>query len=142
MKNNNLIMTIIIAVAVGIAGFFGGMIYQQNKTQKIATQQGITNVRGFARGQNAGRFGVLNRGMNGAFGEIVTIDANTLTIKMQDGSSKIVNLADTTTISKTDAASKTDLKTGEQVAIMGTTNSDGSITAQNVQLNPILRRGK
>lgn len=143
MRNNNLIVTIIIAVAIGIAGFFGGMIYQQNKTSKIAAQQDITgNARGFTRGQNAGRLGAGNRGINGAFGQIVTIDANTMTIKMQDGSSKIVNLSSTTTISKTDTALKTDLKAGVQVAVMGTTNSDGSITAQNVQLNPLIRRGK
>ena len=49
-----------------------------------------------------------------------------------DGSSKIVNLTSQTTISKTTTGSATDLKSGETVTAIGTTNSDGSVTAQNV----------
>lgn len=135
MKNNNLILTIIIAAAVGIAGFFGGITYQQSKTSSnsLTVQTGQGNPQGFNRGQNGQRFTGTNRGM-GTFGEIVSIDSKTMTIKMQDGSSKIINLADATTVSKTDVGSRTDLKMGEQVAVQGTSNSDGSITAQNIQL--------
>lgn len=65
------------------------------------------------------------------------MDSNSLTIKLQDGSSKIVILSDKTAYVKSDKASKTDLKAGETVAVFGTDNSDGSVTAQNVQLSPM-----
>jgi hypothetical protein len=82
------------------------------------------------------------RGAGGAnVGEIVSMDANSVTIKLQDGSSKIINLSSSTTYSKTDTASKTDLKTGDRIAAFGTPNSDGSITAQNIQVNPMFRIG-
>lgn len=69
----------------------------------------------------------------------ISSDDKSITVKLQDGSSKIVLLTDTTSISKSTEGSKSDLKTGEKVAVFGTENSDGSVTAQNVQLNPILR---
>lgn len=40
---------------------------------------------------------------------------------------------------KSDAAAIADVKVGEKVAAFGTENSDGSITAQSVQLNPAMR---
>jgi hypothetical protein len=59
-----------------------------------------------------------------------------------DGSSKIVNISPSTTYSKTDTGSKSDLKTGIRVAAIGSPNSDGSVTAQNVQINPMFRIGE
>ena len=72
-------------------------------------------------------------------GEILSVDANSLTVKLPDGSSKIVTFSDTTQINKADKATAADLKTGVTVAVFGTTNSDGSVTAQNIQLNPQIR---
>jgi len=48
-------------------------------------------------------------------------------------------LTDTAVINKSEPASKTDLTVGEKVAAFGTENSDGSVTGQNIQLNPVLR---
>ncbi len=72
-------------------------------------------------------------------GEITSVDDKSITVKNQDGSSKIVILSDKTEINKASEAAKTDLKIGEKVSAFGTTNSDGSVTAQNIQLNPITR---
>lgn len=138
---NNMTMTIVIAVVVAALAFFGGMQYQksQAKTSFAGSQFGQAGAGG-ANGQRGGRAG--GRGFGGAtVGDIVSVDANSITVKLQDGSSKIVNLSGSTTFSKTDTASKSDLKTGIKVAAFGTPSSDGSITAQNVQLNPMFRVG-
>lgn len=130
MKNKNLsIFILVIAVTLG-SGFFAGMKYQESK-------------------RSQSRFGNLQQGQGGQFqqrqgfrpvnGEIIGVDDKSITVKLQDGSSKIVLLSDTTSINKSAEGSKSDLKTGEQVAVFGTENSDGSITAQNIQLNPMLR---
>jgi len=58
---------------------------------------------------------------------------------LQDGSSRIVIVSETTQINKAEQATKTDLKIGEKVAVFGQENSDGSVTAQNIQLNPTFR---
>lgn len=44
--------------------------------------------------------------------------------------------SDKTTVSEATASTTTDIKTGERVTVFGTDNSDGSITASNVQINP------
>jgi hypothetical protein len=59
-----------------------------------------------------------------------------MTVKLQDGSSKIVILSGTTSYKTTIAASKNDIKIGDAVAVAGSANSDGSVNAQNIQLNP------
>lgn len=131
---NNLILTVIVAIVVGAGAFFGGMKYQQSKQPAFLRQ--------FAGGQGA-RIGQGNRqGFRPVNGEIISADDKSITVKLQDGSSKIVLLSDKTEINKASQGTKEDLKVGEKVAAFGQENSDGSVTAQNIQLNPILRGGQ
>ena len=130
MKQNNLIITIIVALVVGGASFYGGMQYQKNQnTNNTGERQFMAGGQNGQMGQRRGNFSQGSRPVNG---EIVSQDANSITVKMRDGSSKIVILSDQTTINKSSEGTKADLKTGENVTAFGTTNSDGSVTAQNV----------
>jgi len=67
------------------------------------------------------------------------MEDKSITIKLSDGSSKIVLYTDKTTYEKSIDGSRTDLQNGQQVMVLGTQNSDGSITAQSVQINPRAR---
>lgn len=133
---NNLIVLVVVAVIVGAGAFFAGMKYQQTKspTSRFGNIQAGQARFGGQNGQ--GRFGGGGRPV---VGEIINTDDKSITVKLADGSSKIVLLPDNAVISKTDTGSKTDLKTGINVGVFGTENSDGSVTAQNVQLNPMFR---
>jgi len=124
---NNLIVTILIAVIVGAGGFFSGMKYQEGKQPAFLRQ--------FRTGQ--GQFQGDRQGFRPVSGEIISADDKSITVKLQDRSSKIVLLSGTTTINKAEQATKNDLKTGEKVAVFGQENSDGSVTAQSIQLNPV-----
>lgn len=136
-KSFSIWTTLIIAVIVGAAAFFGGVKYQE--------AHGTTIGRGgqFAQAQGGNRNGAGRRGGFGGatIGQIVAIDAKSITLKLPDGSSKIVNTSDSTTISKTDKAAKSDLTVGLRIAAIGASNTDGSITAQNIQINPMFRNG-
>jgi hypothetical protein len=130
MKNIS-VPLIVAAIALCAAGFFGGMKfedYQLSKTRGSAMRQfpGTGGARGGAGGRQI-------------TGNIVSVDDTSLTVKLPDGSSKIVILSDITTINKAAEATKSDLKTGDKVAVFGTNNADGSVTAQNIQLNPVMR---
>lgn len=128
---NSLIVTIVVAVIIGALAFYGGTRYQLGKLRS-----------GFPQGRN-NQFGQRsnNTGIRPINGEILKADDKSITVKLQDGSSKIVILSDSTSINKAAEGTKSDLKTGEKVMVIGTTNSDGSVTAQNIQLNPINRGG-
>jgi hypothetical protein len=144
MKNNNYVMLAVVAVVVGAITFFGGMKYQESKTPastRIANGAG-GNFAG-ANGQGGARMGTGRSGQNAGFrpvaGNILSIDDKTMTVKLRDGSSKIVLFSEKTVVNKTSEAAKTDLKQGDTVSVFGTTNTDGSVTAQNVQINPLNR---
>jgi cytochrome c biogenesis protein ResB len=129
MKNkNNIIVTIMVALLVGGLAFYGGMQYQRMQRGNFAGQMANRNNGGF---QGNRMFANGNRPVSG---EIISQDDNSITVKMPDGSTKIVIISDKTTINKASAGAKTDLKTGERVTAFGTANSDGSMTAQNVSI--------
>lgn len=136
MKNNTILISVVIAIIVGAIGFFGGMQYQ--KSQRPTNGFGGSGQAGANRGQRNGG-GPGGMGNRPVAGEIISSDDKSITVKLQDGSSKIVLLSGSTQINKADTATISDLKTGEKVAVFGTANSDGSVTAQNVQLNPMQR---
>ena len=123
----SIIITIILVIAVGAGGFFAGMKYQESKRSAFSRQPGT--------GQ--GPRGTM--GFRPVSGEIIGSDDKSITVKLPDGSSKIILLAEKTEINKADKANRDELKVGEKVAVFGTENADGSITAQNIQLNPIPR---
>jgi hypothetical protein len=143
-ENKNLpIIVAATAVVMAGAGFVGGMKYQQTKQPAFQLGQNRQAMMGrFDQrdGQGTARQGMgQGQGFRPVAGEIISQDDKSITVKAQDGSSKIVILSADTKINKADEASKDDLKTGETVSVFGTTNSDGSMTAQSIQLGAMFR---
>lgn len=134
---NNLVITAIVAVIVGGIGFFGGMQYQKADTKPAGPGGQFQQL---GNGQNrpagfTGRNGTATRGgMSPVSGEILSIDDKSITIKSQDGSSKIVVYADSTNINKTSEGSSSDLQVGEEVMVIGTEDANGTVTAQTISV--------
>ncbi|MBI2314508.1 hypothetical protein HYU93_00390 [Candidatus Daviesbacteria bacterium] len=133
MKNNIIAIIVAVALVVGAGGFFAGMKYQQSKspTGRFANFQGA----------RMGNFAQGTQGFRPVNGEIIGSDDKIITVKLSDGSSKIVLLSDNTAITEATSAAKESLAVGKQVMVLGSNNSDGSVTAQNIQLNPQGFRG-
>ncbi len=132
MKAQQIVFTIILVLAVGAAAFWGGIEYQKGKTPMMGrgAQAGLQGRNG---GQ--GRFGGRN-GETGARGQVISSNDNGITVKLPDGSSKIVIISSGTQVGKQQPAAKSDIQNGDTVMVFGTANSDGSINAQSVQINP------
>lgn len=128
MKKNILIM-IILVIIVGAGGFFAGTKYQQSKIPQMARQRGA-NFSGNRDGQGQQRMG---GGM--VRGEILNKENGTITVKLQDQSTKLVLVTEKTSINKAAQGTIDDLETGKQVMVFGQENSDKSISATNIQLD-------
>jgi hypothetical protein len=147
MNKKHIITTIVIAVVVAAAGFFGGYEYSQAKN-KNAARGGVGQFVTFGQGGNrAGvqggrRFGTGNDFLNGT---VLSKDNNSITVQIRNtpgsasstpSGSKIVILSGSTQITKAASGTAEDLTAGTGVVVTGTDNSDGSITAQTIQIRP------
>lgn len=133
---NTITKVLVVAVVVGGVAFYGGMKYSAaNAASQRANLRSQFSVG--AGGQFFTRTGG-GMGMNGGFtaGQIISKDATSLTIKMANGSTKIVLYGSSTEISKFDAGTLNDLTVGQTVSVQGTANSDGSLSANSIQLRP------
>jgi len=140
-----IIPIIIILVVVGGGAFYGGLKYGQSKNalgnfarqnfrnlsleqrQQLSQEDIAGDFQ--KRFEEEGRSGFLN-------GEVIDKDEQSLTLKMPDGGSKIVFFSDSTKVSKTTDGSIDDVEIGKKIAVNGEQNSDGSYTAETIQLSP------
>ena len=129
---------IITAVILIFISFYAGMSYGKGKATSATTfGQGGSQVRTARTGGTRGAGGFIT-------GDILSQDANSITVKLSDGGSKIIFLSASTTVSKSTVGSISDLSVGTGVMVSGKTNPDGSVTAQMIQLrggNQMMRQG-
>jgi hypothetical protein len=140
MKNKNtmILVAVVLIIIAAAGGFFGGMMYQKNQTPTFGAAAG--------RGNFAGRFGTGQGGQNAAAfrpvrGQVLDMSSDSMTVKLSNGSTEIVVLSSSTAFMQSTKAGLSDIKTGDTVNVVGTANSDGSVTAQDVQINPPAQGG-
>ncbi|PIV46734.1 hypothetical protein COS21_03800 [bacterium (Candidatus Gribaldobacteria) CG02_land_8_20_14_3_00_41_15] len=141
MKKNILLIIILAIVVVGAGSFYGGLQYGKSKSPaggglaNLSAEQRQARFQQMGGANAAGQRGV--RAGNGfTVGEILAKDANSITVKLNDGGSKIVFIATSTQVMKSAVGSLDDLIVGENISVNGAANQDGSITAQSIQLRP------
>ena len=154
MDKKSIAIIVVVALIMGGAGFYGGTAYEKkvlpsggqgrmanggNFSGKNGGAQQGTDTQGQARSGAAG----MRNGNGGGFisGQIIAMDDKSITVKDRNGSSKIILYSPSSTVGKTVAGSSTDLATGQEVMVNGTTNSDGSVTAENIQIRPNVPMG-
>jgi hypothetical protein len=121
----------VIGIVLIGAAFYGGIAYGQSHA---------SGGRGNGANGQAGAF--IRNGMRGAgtnsftTGEVFSKDNNGITIKLPNGSSRIVFVGSSTQITKAAAGTLGDIAVGSNVLVQGSPNSDGSLTAQSIQLRP------
>ncbi len=144
MSKNKKIVLIIVGIIVLVGVFYAGMSYGKSSSSVASSVTGA--------GIFTGQFGA-NRGVGRAAGgglingKIISKDADSITIQIMNinptsattatqSGSKIVFLDTSTPITKTTFGTISDLITGKEVLVTGTTNTDGSVTANSIQIRP------
>ena len=115
LKNRKTIILVASFVIVALISFCIGSKYSKSKN--------IENILNMQGGKFSQQMGMR--------------DNTSITLKLRDGGSKIVFYTDKTTIAKTVDGILDDLAVGKQVNVIGTTNPDGSVSAQSVQIRTI-----
>lgn len=133
-------LPIVAAVALALIAFAGGFAVANATATKATVAdggnggnfggQGFPNASGRPRG---GGFG------GGASGTVGSVSSNQMTITTAAGGSRIVLLTPTTTVTEVTSATKSasDISSGQNVTVVGTTNPDGSVTATQVVIGDI-----
>lgn len=144
--------SLISIVLAGGIGFYGGMEYDPQKSKQPITSGSFAgNGSGYGRGtgatgqqdQRQGQRPAGGQGMRqgvpgGGFvaGQVISKDDSSVTIKTKDGSSQIIFFSDTANIDKSVSGSKDDLSIGQQITANGKVGTDGSMTAETIQIRP------
>src|SRR3989344_2739201 len=152
-----IINILVVAIVVGGAAFYGGMKYAQSKNSKgdfsarggsALGGQNLRNLSPEERQTRLQEMGVYGGGFRGgrtgggaggdsvSFGEILSKDDKSITLKLRDGGSKIVFFPESVEVSKFVSGNKDDLEIGKTVSVNGKANQDGSLTAQSIQIRP------
>lgn len=119
----------IAVVALLIGGAVGYFAHPASAaTTSVARTGGFTG----ARGAGAAGAGFLT-------GTVAAQDSTSITLNTRDGSSHVVLITPSTSVSKTVTGSMSDVSVGSNVMIIGTTNSDGSTSATMIQLRPAMQ---
>jgi hypothetical protein len=140
MQNKKIGLIVGVLVLIGIS-FYGGNKYAQAKGGNMGNRTFAARIG--AEGQMPGQRNFRNGMGGGSFvaGKILAKDANSITLEtanMMGGTtqtgSKIVLYTDKVEVSKMVDGTVADLEVGKQVTVNGTPNSDGSLTAESIQL--------
>ncbi len=140
MNTKTIVGVLAVVVLVGGVSFYEGM--QHGKGSNPRGNGGFVGQEGqFGRGMDRGMMRGNRTGGGPMAGEIIAKDDKSLTIKSLDGSSRIIFYSEETQATKSVSSSVSALVVGEQITVLGSANSDGSLTAQSIQVRPVGIRG-
>jgi hypothetical protein len=131
MNTKQWVILIVVAVVFAGGGFFGGMKYQASKTPAVTARSGAAGAAGAFAGRRAAGGGAAGSFING---QVLSVNGSTITVTLANGGSQVAVLAPSTQYRKAVDGTSADVSVGSQVTITGTSNSDGSLTAQSVQI--------
>ena len=135
-KTSKIILVVVILVIVGGGAFYSGTLYGKNQASvgASALRTSFATTRGAARnGTGGGGFisgAILSKDINNGITSI------TVKLPSATGGSKIVYYSDTTQIEQFTSGTADTLTPGASVNITGTTNPDGTVIANSIQIRP------
>jgi hypothetical protein len=139
--------TLVIWAIVIAAVFFGAGWGISKSTSSSSSATSATAARGSYTGTFTGAAGARTGRTSGGglvVGKIVSVDPTSISVALPNSTSTSATTGSTvvlyssgTSILKSVIGSSADLQVGNSVTVSGTANSDGSISANSIQIRPI-----
>ena len=126
------VVALLIGVAIGVAG-------THLFSPKTTTASAFTRGGGSFAGARGGTTATFSRGVNSGSmlaGTITSTGSGSVVLNTRDGNSHVVLITPDTTVSKSVDGTLSDVTKGSTVIVSGTTNSDGSVSANLIQIRP------
>lgn len=128
----HIVWAVVVIVALG-GGYYWGRASGASARGNFAAGAGAygssTRRGGFAGGAGGAGGGFVS-------GQIMEMDSSSITLQLPSGSSEIVFYSSSTPVTEPTIVSVSKLSVGTNVMVGGTSNSDGSLTAQTIQVRP------
>ena len=118
----------IIWAVIVIVALVGGVLYGKSSVASRRLQRSVTQARpAVVMPVQVAAGGFVS-------GQIISVDSNSMTVSLANGNSQVVFYSTSTQVTKPTIVSASTLVAGTRVMIGGTANSDGSLTAQSIQV--------
>ncbi len=136
MWNTKIIAVVVLALVIGLGGFFAGVGYQKGKVTTVANASTTGQAGQGAAGAQGGFGGRAGRSMNGSLGTVTAVSSTSISVADQRSSTtKTYDISGDTTVSDNGAtAAVTDITVGDTVLV--STGSSTSTAATRIMLNP------
>lgn len=133
----HIIWLVVAVVALG-GGYFWGKASAGN------ARTGFAGATGGAYGSSTRARTFAGGGAGGGLvaGQIASLGSGSMTIQLANGNSEVVIYSSSTPVSEPTTVPASTLKIGTAVMVAGTSNSDGSVTAQSIQVRPATTSGQ
>lgn len=115
----------IIWAVIAVIALVGGIFYGKGS---------VANSTASSAGATRGAYGRTGAAGGLVLGQIVSINGQSMIVSLANGNSEVVFYSTSTQISEPTIVSASSLATGTMVMVGGTSNSDGSLTAQSIQV--------
>lgn len=141
-KSTSIAIVLIIVAALLIISRIGFFFHGKNTVSSFRNNSTMISPNYHHMGQfKYSRYDLeKNRGRTPGFrrivGEVVSLDGDSLVIKMTNGDSRTFTLSDQTIINQSIVATKDDLVVGSTISIAGGQNIDLSNPVENIEINP------
>jgi hypothetical protein len=119
----------IVWAVVVIVALAGGIFYGKGSAASSAA-----SARGLYASSTRNGLGRTAAGGGFVSGQIISVDANSMTVSLANGNSQVIFYSSSTQVMKPTIVPASNLTAGTRVMIGGTSNSDGSLTAQSIQV--------
>jgi len=142
MKRSSFIALLVVAVILGsaIGGALAGGVAIGKSQGRTEAGQGLlsqlsqsSSTTGQENTQSQGNYTGITSGFGATVGTVEKVEGNVITVKTSTGTI-LVNIGNSTSIQKMAEGSLADISTGENIAVSGSKNAEGSIEARSITI--------